>query len=176
MSLLARDLFILMDSAIIWIYFRNSPATNFFNSCFFPVQGHVGHYTNKFIETDLDFFIKYPLRGHLMWILLPRRHLLFLLSSAILLYYLVVVVVVVVVMVVVVIVQVAVVVVVKSWPDLVNKKLEARASKYKFGPRVAKHKFGARVGKHIFGARADKCKSGGRVGKYKLGARAKAWG
>ena len=24
MSLLARDLFILMDSAIIWIYFRNS--------------------------------------------------------------------------------------------------------------------------------------------------------
>ena len=34
----------------------------------------------------------------------------------------------------VVIVQVAAVVVVKSWPELVNNKLEARVSKYKFGP------------------------------------------
>ena len=64
MSLLARDLFILIDSAIIWIYFRNQkqPAASFFNSCCFPVQGHVGHYTNKFTETELDFFIKYLLR------------------------------------------------------------------------------------------------------------------
>ena len=29
----------------------------------FPVQGHVGHYTNKFTETELDFFIKYLLRA-----------------------------------------------------------------------------------------------------------------
>ena len=29
----------------------------------FPVQGHVGHYTNKFTETELDVFIKYLLRA-----------------------------------------------------------------------------------------------------------------
>ena len=76
------------------------------------------------------------------------------------------------VMVVVVIVQVAVVVVVKSWSELLNNKLEARASKYKFGPRAAKHKFGVRAVKHIFGTRAVKYKLWARVGKHKLGARA----
>ena len=55
MFLLARDLFILIDSAIIWIYFKNS--------CCFPVQGHVGHYTNKFTETELDFFVENLLRA-----------------------------------------------------------------------------------------------------------------
>ena len=75
-------------------------------------------------------------------------------------------------MVMVVIVQIAVEVVVKFWPELVNNKLEVRASKYKFGPRAAKHKFGARAGKHIFGAKAVKYKLGARAGKPKLGARA----
>ena len=103
------------------------------------------------------------------WILLPWRHLL-LLSLVVLV--LVVVVVVVVVMVVVVIVQVAAVVVVNSWPELVKNKLEARASKYRFGPRAAKHKVGTRAGKHIFGARTVKYKLGTRAGKYKSGARA----
>ena len=55
---------------------------------------------------------------------------------------------VVVVLVVAVIVQVAVGVVVKSWPELENNKLEARASKYKFGPWAANYKFGAKAGKH----------------------------
>ena len=104
-----------------------------------------------------------------MWILLPWRHLL-LLSLVVLV--LVVVVVVVVVMVVVVIVQVAVVVVVKSWLELLNNKLEARASKYKFGPRDAKNKFGAWAGKS--GARDGKNRGpgpepgpGSGAGRYK---------
>ena len=46
--------------------------------------------------------------------------------------------VVVMVVVVVVVVQVAVVVVVKSWPELVNNKLEAMASKNKFKPRAGR--------------------------------------
>ena len=52
--------------------------------------------------------------------------------------------------------------VVKSWPELVNNKLEASASKYKFWARAVKHKFGARAGKRKFGARAGKYKSGAR--------------
>ena len=44
MSLIARDLFILMDSAII---------ANFFNSCCFPVQGHVGYYTNLTFSSNI---------------------------------------------------------------------------------------------------------------------------
>ena len=101
-----------------------------------------------------------------MWILLPRRHLMLLLSRAVL-----VVIVVVVVMVVLVIVQVALIKVVKCWPELVNNKLEARDSKYRFGTRTAKHKFGPRAGKHKFEGRASKYKSGARASKYKLGAR-----
>ena len=73
-------------------------------------------------------------------------------------------------MVLVVILQVAVIVVVNFWPELVNNKLDANASKYKFGPRAAKHKLVARAGKHIFGARAVKYKLGDRPGKHKLGA------
>ena len=95
-----------------------------------------------------------------MSILLSRRHLLFLLS-------LVVLEVGGGVMVVVVILQVAVVVVVNFWPELVNNKLDANASKYKFGPRAAKHKLVARAGKHIFGTRAVKYKLGtGPVNTY----------
>ena len=75
-----------------------------------------------------------------MWILLLRRHLLFLLSLVVIVV--VVVLVVVVVMVVLMIVQVAVVVVVKSWPELVNYKFEARAGKYKSGARTGKCKLG----------------------------------
>ena len=26
--------------------FKKKPVANFFNSCYFPVQGHVGYYTN----------------------------------------------------------------------------------------------------------------------------------
>ena len=39
--------------------FQKQLAANFFNSCCFPIQGHVGHCTNKFTETELGFFIKY---------------------------------------------------------------------------------------------------------------------
>ena len=156
MSQLVRDLFILMSSAIIWIYFR-------------IIQPPIS------LTAAASLFHQISFKGHLMWILLPWRHLL-LLSLEVL----VVVVVVVVVMVVVVIVQVAGVVVVKSWHELVNNKLEAKASKYKFVPRAAKLKFGTRAGRHIFGtravkyklgARAEKDKLGDRVGKYKSGAR-----
>ena len=177
MSLLARDLFILMDSAIIWIYFRYSQPPISLTVAAFQFKGTLA-ITLTWLFHQISF------KGHLMWILLPRRHLLLLLSLVVL-----VVVVVVVVMVVVVIVQVAVVVVVKSWPELVNNKLDARASKYKFGPRAAKHKFGARAGKQIFGARGVKyklgpgtvnTKLGAMAGKYKLWARTgdheKGWG
>ena len=161
MSLLTRDLFILMDSAIIWIYFRYSQPPISLTVAAFQFKGTLA-ITLTWLFHQISF------KGHLMWILLPRRHLLLLLSLVVLV---VVVVVVVVVMVVAVIVQVAVVVVVKSWPKLVNNKLEARASKCKFGPRTAKYKFGVRAGKHIFGVRAVKYKLGGRAGKHKLGAR-----
>ena len=59
---LARDLFILMDSAIICIHFRNNLLNflaNFLqNNCSFPDQEHVGHYANKITEKGLEFFIK----------------------------------------------------------------------------------------------------------------------
>ena len=54
MSHLARDLIILIDSAVICNFTNN-------NRCF-PFQRHVGHYTNKFTETGLNFFIKYVQR------------------------------------------------------------------------------------------------------------------
>ena len=42
--------------------FQKQLAANFFNNnCCFPFQGHFCHYTNKFTETGLDFFIKYLL-------------------------------------------------------------------------------------------------------------------
>ena len=103
-----------------------------------------------------------------MWILLSRRHLLLLLSLVVL----VVLVVVVAVIVVVVIVQAAAVVVVKSWPELVNNKLEARASKYKFGTRAGKHKFEARAVKYKLGARAVKYIL---VARARAGGQAKGW-
>ena len=62
MSLLVRDLFILMDSAVIWIYFKNSQPPISLTACF-SIQGHIGHYTTKFTETELDFFLKYLLRA-----------------------------------------------------------------------------------------------------------------
>ena len=154
MFLLARDLFILMGSAIIWIYFRNSQLSIFLTAVTSLLRDLLAITLNKFTETELEYFIKYLLRA----ILLPRKHLLVLLSQVVL-----VVEVLVVVMVVIVIVEAAVVVVVKSWPELVNNKLEAKDSKYKFGARAANHKFETRTGKHKFGARAV---------KYKLGARA----
>ena len=43
--------------------FQKQPAVNFFNSFCLPVQGYVGHYINKFTETELGFFIKYLLRA-----------------------------------------------------------------------------------------------------------------
>ena len=104
-----------------------------------------------------------------MLALLPRRHLLLLLSLVVL----VVLVAVVVVIVVVVTVQVAAVVVVKSWPELVHNKLEARASKYKFGTGAGKHKFEARTVKYKSGARAVKHKL---VARARAGGQAKGWG
>ena len=44
--------------------FQKQLAANFFNNnCWFPFQGHVGHCSNKFTKTGLDFFIKYLLRA-----------------------------------------------------------------------------------------------------------------
>ena len=63
------------------------------------------------------------------------------------------------------------VVVVKSWPEQVNNKLEARATKCKFVARATKHKSEARTSKHKFGARALKYKLVAKAGKYKLGRR-----
>ena len=52
---LALDLFILMDSAIICIYLRNTQLT---------ISLKInGHYINKFTETGLDFVIKFLLRA-----------------------------------------------------------------------------------------------------------------
>ena len=47
--------------------FQKNPSANFFkNNCFFPDQkrvGHYTHYTNRFTEKWLNFFIKYLLRA-----------------------------------------------------------------------------------------------------------------
>ena len=51
-----RDLFVLMDAAIICIQSRNN------HNCCIPDQEHVGHYINTSTETGLDFFIKHLLR------------------------------------------------------------------------------------------------------------------
>ena len=62
MSLLARDLFILMDSAIIWIYFRNSQLPISLTAAAPLFRDMLAITLNKFTETELDFFIKYLLR------------------------------------------------------------------------------------------------------------------
>ena len=64
------------------------------------------------------------------------------------------------------------VVVVKSWPELVNNKLEARLI---FRARAVRYKLGTRAGKQKLGARAGEYKSGTRAGKYKLVARVVVW-
>ena len=119
--------------------FQKQPAANFFT-------------LTNLLKKNLTF------SSNIFWFL--QRYLLLLLSLVVLV---VVSVVVVVVMVMVVVVQVAVVVLVKCWPELINNKLEARASKYKSGARAGKRKFGARVVKY---------KSGAKPGKYKLRAKA----
>ena len=118
----ASTWFIHFDGPCNYLHsFQKHPAVNFFeNKCSFPDQEHVGDYINKFTETGL--FHQVPFKGHLMQILLTRRHLLLLLLVAVV-AIVVFVVVVVVVAVVIVIVLVAVVVVVKSFPELVNTNL-----------------------------------------------------
>ena len=108
MSLLTRDLLILMDSAIIRIYFRNSQPLISLTAA-----------ASLFGDT-LAIKLTNLLTQDLQW----NRT-----------------------------VQMTVAVVVKSWPELVNKKLETRASKYKFGDGASKHKLGSRAGKYKLGAR-----------------------
>ena len=117
MSLVTRDLLILMDSAIIRIYFRNS-------------QPLISLAAAASLFGDTLAIKLTNILKDLQW----NRT-----------------------------VQVTVAVVVKSSPELINKKLETRASKYKFGAGASKHKLGATAGKSKLGSRA---------GKYKLGARA----
>ena len=116
---LARDLFILMNSEIICIHFRNSqllisfkitPASLIRNTLYQQM-----HWSRAWL------FHQIPFKSHLMRILLPPRYLLLLLLVvAVVVAKVIVVVEVVVVEVVVVIVIVGVVEVVKSWPGLVN--------------------------------------------------------
>ena len=119
-TFLANTWFIHFDGLCNYLHsFQKHPAANFFEKkCCFPDQEHVGHYINKFIKTGLEFFIK-VFKGHLMRILLLRRHLLLLLLIVAVLV-IVVVVEVIVVAVVVAIVLVAVAVVLKSCPGLVD--------------------------------------------------------
>ena len=159
----------MMDSVIIWIYFRISQPPISFTAAAPLFKDTLAITLANLLKQNLRFS-SISFKGHLMWILLPWRH--FLLLSLVVLVVLVVVVVAVVVMVVVVIVQVSVTVVVKSWPELVNNKLETRATKYKFGARGGKHIFGARAVKYKLGARAGKHKLGPRAGKYESEARA----
>ena len=119
MSLLTRDLLILMDSAIIRIYFRNSQPLISLTAA-----------ASLFGDT-LAIKLTNLLKQDLQW----NRT-----------------------------VQMTVAVVVKSWPELVNKKLETRTSKYKFGDGASKHKLGATAGKSKLGSRAGKYKLGARVG------------
>ena len=172
MSLLARDLFVFIIHSIFWIYFGNSQPPISLNAA-------ASLFKDTLAITLTWLFHQISFKGHLMWILLPWRHLLLL--SLVVLVLVVVVVVVVVVMVVVVIVQVTAVVVVKSWTELVNSKLGkhilgARAVKYILGARAGKHKLGARAGIYKFGTTAGKHKLGARADKYKFGARARAGG
>ena len=61
----ASPWFIHFDGLCNYLYpFQKHPVSNFFeNECCFPDQEHVGH-NNKFTETGLDFFTKYPLRAN----------------------------------------------------------------------------------------------------------------
>ena len=45
--------------------FQKQPTANFLNNsnCYFPAQKHVSDCTNKFTDTELDFFVKYLLRA-----------------------------------------------------------------------------------------------------------------
>ena len=63
MSLLAHDLFILMDSAIIWIYFRNSQTPISLTAAASLFRDTLAITLNKFTEIELDFFIKYLFRA-----------------------------------------------------------------------------------------------------------------
>ena len=59
MSLLGRDLFILMDSAII----RNRQSPISLTAATSLFRDTLAIALNKFTETELDFFIKYLLRA-----------------------------------------------------------------------------------------------------------------
>ena len=63
MFLLVRDFFYFDGLCNYLNLFQKQPATSFFNSFCFPSQGHIGHYTNKFTEAELVFFIKYLLKA-----------------------------------------------------------------------------------------------------------------
>ena len=71
MSLLARDLFILRDSAVIWIYLRNSQLP-------ISLTAATSLFKDTLAITLTWLFHQISFKGHLMWILLLRRHLLLL--------------------------------------------------------------------------------------------------
>ena len=121
---LARDLFSLMGSVIICIHFRKTqpPICLKINAASL-IRNTLAIILPNLLKQDLTFSSN-TFKGHIMWILLPRRHLLLLSLVVVVAIVVVVVVVVVLVAVVVVIVLVAmVVVVVKSCPELVNTNL-----------------------------------------------------
>ena len=167
MSQLAPDLFVLMDSAIIYIHFRNSQAPvslTITTAASLTREGHVGHYTNEF--NDLNFF-QIPFKDHSMQILLPRRHLLLLLILLLL--------VVVVVVVVVVIVQIVLIVAVKSGPEVVNKTLWPGPVNINFGPGLVNTNLGSGPVNTNWEPESE-IQIGARAGKYKLGGRGRGPG
>ena len=58
MSLLARDLFILMDSAIIWIYFRNSQPSIFLTAAASQFKDTLAVTLTNSLKQDLNFSSK----------------------------------------------------------------------------------------------------------------------
>ena len=60
MSLLARDLFIFMDSAIIWIYLSQPPI--FLTAAVSMFRDTLAITLTSLLKTELDFFIEYLLR------------------------------------------------------------------------------------------------------------------
>ena len=62
MSLLAPDLFILMDSAIIWIYLRNSQPPISLTAAVSMFRDMLAITLTSLLKTELDFFIEYLLR------------------------------------------------------------------------------------------------------------------
>ena len=123
LSQLARDLFILIASAIIWIYFRPSqPPISLRITAASPIRNTLNIILTNLLKRNLHFH-QISSKDYLIQIFLLGRYFFLLLSVAVVVVVAIIVVVievVVVAVVAVIVLVVVVVVVVKFWPGLIN--------------------------------------------------------